>query len=159
MLILPLFILLIFGIVEVWKVMAVRQSLHLGVYKAARWLSWQGPAYLPQSGYGFYDVSAEVWESRVTGPAETIVRQELDHSHLLPAGYALHVQVFIEPDRRNSVQDLGWLFTVRAELVANGLVPFLSSGPLTLTEQQVSFIDNPAGHWRPWDELPEGWPY
>jgi len=46
---LPLFVLLVFGILEVWRVMAVRQSLNLGVYQAMRYLSSQGRDWLPSS--------------------------------------------------------------------------------------------------------------
>lgn len=152
MLILPLFILLIFGTLELWKIMAVRQSLYLGAYKAARKLSWYGPQWLSQG-------RPEAWEALATAEAHSIIAEELNRNALLPRGSSLHVQVSIEPDGRSAMEQLGWLFTLRAELVAPGLVTLLKSGPLVLTERQVSYIEGPTGNWKPWKELPEGWPY
>jgi hypothetical protein len=151
MIAIPVLIVLVFGILEIWKVMAVKQSLYLGTYKAARQLSWLGPSWLGQNPAG--------WESRATQLAAAIVREELDRNALLPRAYALNVGVSIEAGARGSMQDLGWLFTVRSELQAPGLVSLLGSHALTLAERQVSFIEGPNADWKPWTELPEGWPY
>ena len=148
---LPILIVLVFGILEIWKVMAVKQSLYLGTYKAARQLSWLGPSWLGQNPAG--------WEYQATALANGIVREELDRNALLPKGYSLAVGVSIEPGTRGSMQALGWLFAVRSELHAPGLVYLLGSQALTLDERQVSFIEGPNADWKPWVELPEGWPY
>jgi len=152
MLILPIFVLLIFGTFEVWRVMAVQQSLHLGVYKAVRKLSWWGPQWIQSR-------DAEDWESQANGEARSLVAKELDRNAFLPKGYTLQTQVFVEPDRRRSVNGYGWLFVVRAELVAPGLTPLLSPGSLTLSERQVSFIQRPFGTFQPWIEVPEDQAY
>ena len=159
MLILPIFVVLIFGIFEIWKVMAVQQSLHLGVYKAVRRLSWYGVQWLPQAGWSFQPGAPGAWESRATSEAQRIISEEIDRNSLVPHGYTLGVQVAIEASRRGSLQDLGWMFTVRAEILAPGLSPLLNPGALTLTDRQVSYIEGPSGNWRPSTELPEGWPY
>jgi hypothetical protein len=151
MIALPILVVLVFGILEIWKVMAVKQSLYLGTYKAARQLSWLGPSWLGQN--------PAAWESRATALAVGIVREELDRNALLPEGYALNVSVSVEPGARGSMQNLGWLFTVRSELHAPGLVSLLGSQTLSLAERQVSFIEGPNADWKPWAELPEGWPY
>lgn len=151
MLILPIFIVLVFGILEIWKVMAVKQSLYLGAYKAARVLSWEGRSY--PSG------DAWQWEARATERAMGIIHEELDRNALVPQGYTLNVNVSVEAGRRGSTASLGWLFTVRAELTSPGLISLLGSGSLTLVERQVSFIEGPNSDWRPWLDLPEGWPY
>jgi len=148
---LPILIVLVFGILEIWKVMAVKQSLYLGTYKAARQLSWLGPSWLGQNLAG--------WESRARAVADGIVREELNRNALLPRGYTLSVSVSIEPGARGSMQDLGWLFTVHSEMHAPGLVTLLGSQALTLAERQVSYIEGPNADWKPWTELPEGWPY
>ena len=38
-LILPIFLLLVLGAYEVWRLIAVKQSLYLGTYRAARYLA------------------------------------------------------------------------------------------------------------------------
>jgi hypothetical protein len=151
MLILPIFIVLVFGVLEIWKVMAVKQSLYLGAYKAARVLSWEGRSY-PSA-------DAWQWEARANDRAKGIIAEELNRNALLPQGYTLNVSVSVEAGRRGSTASWGWLFGVRAELISSGLTSLSGSGGLTLVERQVSFIDGPNADWRPWVDLPEGWPY
>jgi hypothetical protein len=147
-LILPLFILLVFGILEIWKVMSVRQSLHLGSYQAVRALSSGGRQWLPSS--------AGQWEAKATGHAHAIIDHELKRNTLIPQGYTLRVQVVIEPEARADPTKLGWFFTVRAELTVPGLVtlPLLNVGTLTLVERQVSYIEGLSGSWIPPEEGP-----
>ncbi len=149
-LILPVFIVVIFGILELWRVMSVRQSLHLGTYQAARVLSTGGRQWLPSS--------AGRWESLAREHAHGIIDRELRRNTLLPPGYALQVQVAIEPAARADLSRLGWFFTVRAQVTARGLVtlPVLNVGTLTLAERQVSYIEGLSGAWVPPDE---GLPY
>jgi len=149
-LILPLFILLVFGILEIWRVMSVRQSLHLGTYQAVRVLSSGGRQWLP--------TSADTWEAIATEQAHGIIDRELQRNTLLPQGYTLRVQVAIEPDARADLTLMGWFFTVRAELTAAGLVtlPPLNVQALTLNERQVSYIEGITGDWSPPEE---GLPY
>jgi hypothetical protein len=158
--ILPLFILVVFGIFEMYKVVAVRQSFHLGVYKAAHTLSWEGPSY-PLS-------HAHRWEAAAAGRAKGIIATELVANPLFPPGHTaeslqrssiLRVQVLIEPGRRGSVGDMGWLFTVRAEVAIPRLTGLLNPGPLTFTERQASYIQHGTGPWVPWEELPEPDPW
>ena len=147
-LILPLFILLVFGILEIWRVMAVRQSLHLGVYQAVRGLSTEGREWLP--------CSASQWESHASQRAHAIIDHELKRNTLIPQGYTLLVQAVIEPEARIDLTQLGWFFTVRAELMAPGLItlPMLNTGTVTLVEQQVSYIEGITGSWTPPEEGP-----
>jgi len=148
-LVLPLFIVLVFGILEIWKVMAVRQSLYLGVYQAARQLSSEGRKW--RLG------SAGQWEYDATQRAYGIIDRELKRNTLIPSNYTLRVQVFIEPEARGSnLARLGWFFTVRAELGVPGLItlPMLNWGAITLTEQQVSYIEGVSGAWTPPQEGP-----
>jgi len=142
-LILPLFIVLVFGILEIWRVMSVRQSLHLGTYQAVRALSSGGRRWLPSS--------AGQWEANATEQAHGIINRELKRNALIPRSYNLRVQVAIEPEARADLTKLGWLFTVRAELTVAGLVtlPPLNVRTLTLTERQVSYIEGISGSWVP----------
>jgi len=149
-LILPLFILLVFGILEIWRVVSVRQSLHLGTYQAIRALSSTGRQWLPRS--------AEQWQAMAAGQAETIIDWELQRNRLLPATHDLQVQVTIDGAAPANLSELGWLFTVQAQLTVDGLVtlPWLDVGALTLTERQVSYIEGVTGDWSP---PAEGKPY
>jgi hypothetical protein len=142
-LILPLFILLVFGILEIWRVVSVRQSLHLGTYQAIRDLSSTGRQWLP--------TSAGQWQSVAAGQAEGIIDGELKRNGLLPSNYDLQVQVAIDANAPANLSQLGWLFTVRARLTVDGLVtlPLLNVGALTLNEQQVSYIEGISGDWSP----------
>jgi hypothetical protein len=149
-LILPLFILLVFGILEIWRVVSVRQSLHLGTYQAIRALSSTGRHWLP--------TSAGQWQSVAAGQAQVIINQELKRNSLLPPNHELQVQVTIDADAPANLSELGWLFTVRAQLTVDGLVtlPLLDVGALTLNERQVSYIEGITGDWSP---PVEGKPY
>ncbi len=142
-LILPLFILLVFGILEIWRVVSVRQSLHLGTYQAIRTLSSTGRQWLP--------TSAGQWQSVAAGQAEGIIDRELKRNGLLPSNYDLQVQVAIDANAPANLSQLGWLFTVRTRLTVDGLVtlPLLNVGALTLNEQQVSYIEGISGDWSP----------
>jgi len=150
-LILPLIILLIFGIQEVWKVMSVRRSLSLGVYRAVRGLSSEGGRWLPRS--------AADWEFSVTTLAQQLISVELERNAALPDDYVLSTQVMIDPEARGPwMTRSGWLFSVRAELMLPDLIalPLLDFGSVTLTERQVSYIEGLSGDWRP---PREGSPY
>ena len=148
-LILPLFVVLIFGILEIWKVMVVRQSLYLGVYRAVRQVSAEGRMW--QLG------SAGQWEPAARERAFGIIDYELKNNALVPQGYTLRVQVVIEPEARGQdLRQLGWFFTVRAEVMAPGLVtlPMLNFDNVTLVEKQVSYIEGLSGSWIPPEEGP-----
>lgn len=149
-LILPLFILLVFGILEIWRVVSVRQSLHLGTYQAIRALSSTGRQWLP--------TSTGEWQAAAAGHAQSIIDRELKLNGLLPRNYDLQVRVAIDADAPANLSQLGWLFSVRAQLTVNGLVtlPWLNVGALTLTERQVSYIEGITGNWSP---PGEGKPY
>jgi len=164
MLILPILILLVFGILEIWRVVAVKQSLYLGTYKAVRQLSG--------SGTDQWERNPEAWRRQAEIWARDTILEEIEQNFrqssqsnatsnqnpFLPSGYTLNVQVSIEPGR-GGAGDTGWLFTVRAELCAPGLASLLSPGGLTLVERQVSYFAKPTGEWSQWSRLPEGWPY
>ena len=150
-LLLPVFILVVFGTLEIWRVIAVKQTLHLGVYQGARQLSVEGRAW--RLG------SIGQWEQDATSRAYSIIDRELKRNTLLPAGYALRVHVTIEPQVQGAdIRQLGWLFSVRAEVVSRGLVtlPLLQWPSVTLTERQISYVERVTGDWTP---PTEGGPY
>ena len=147
-LILPLFIVAVFGILEIWRVMSIRQSLHLGTYQAARALSAQGRQWLP--------TSAGQWESLATPQAQYFVERELEQNGLLPPEYTVRVQVEIEPSARADITKLGWFFTVRAQVTVPGMITLepINIGTFTLTDTQVSYIEGISGDWTPPEEGP-----
>ena len=153
-LILPLFLLLVFGIVQIWEVMSVRQSISLGAYQAVRRLSsdWV-------QSRGIYDpwknITAAKWESDSARQARQIIAEQLKGNQLIPPDSMLRVLVVIEPEARANLRQLGWFFTVRAELVVPGLVtfPLLYTGSITFVEQQVGYIEGYTG-WIPPPEFP-----
>jgi len=152
MFILPLFVLLAFGTFEIFKVMSVRQSLSLGAYKAARHLSAFGRTWLTPTSPAFS------WENAARETATEIIDQELKGNDFLPQTFQLRVQVVIDSQGRASPSRLGWLFTVRAELVVPDLIrlPPLKFGTITLVERQVSYIEGLSGDWIPPED---GGPY
>ena len=144
-LILPLFILLIFGSYAVWRIMVVQQSLALGTYTAARELSYRGRA-LPLDEY-------EWW-----GIADPIVRTEVEGNHLIESGYDLDVNIVLPSTngcgRSLRIDDI--LFTVEAALMLPTpiRIPYFDPIRLTLTEQHSSFVECPH-EWRD-NSPPEG---
>jgi hypothetical protein len=145
-LVLPLLILLIFGSFAVWRIMAIRQTLFLGTYKAAWELSQQARE-LP------LDDPNEWWEI-----AESIVRAEVEGNDLIESGSILNVVVTLPntlacPPVHDSRPITDILFTVEAtlSLPAPVRVPFLDPEPITLTERHTSFVKCPRG-WDPPEE-------
>jgi hypothetical protein len=147
-LVLPLLILLIFGSFAVWRIMAIRQTLFLGTYKAAWELSQQARE-LP------LDDPNEWW-----GIAEPIVRAEVEGNDLIESGSILNVVVTLPielvcpPDNPNDPRPItDILFTVEAtlSLPAPVRIPFLDPEPITLTERHTSFVKCPRG-WDPPEE-------
>ena len=139
-LVLPLLILLIFGSFAVWRIMAIRQTLALGTYKAARELSYQGRD-LPLDEMVWWEI------------ADPVMRTEVEGNHLIESGYALNVAVALpntsacSSSGSRSVDDT--LFTVKATLILPTpiRIPYLDAINLTLTEQHSSFVECPR-EWR-----------
>jgi hypothetical protein len=148
-LVLPLFILLVFGILEIWRVVAVRQSLYLGTYTAARYLSAESRSWRVSR--------ADQWEPLAAEVARGIVDGELRRNNLIPGGYALTVQATVEPGRRGTdLTHLGWLFTLRVDLSVPGLItlPILNMSTISFVERQVSYVEYLTGQWTPPEEGP-----
>jgi hypothetical protein len=134
-LVLPLFLLLVLGAYEVWRLLAVKESLYLGTYRAARYLA-QNPG----------DVDgAEAW-----------LRWELDRSF---AGNSAGLQ----PLDRTGLTDLrcGDPFTIRAVLDVPWIVdiPYLPLQNIHFVEQHSGRVE--CAPYRGWTlpEPQEGHPY
>lgn len=70
-LVLPIFIILVFGSYEIWKLVHFKQTLEAATIQATRYLSIEGPFLLDEYPYG--------WQQR----AWAIVYQELENERLL----------------------------------------------------------------------------
>jgi len=161
-LILPLLILLIFGTVEIWRVMAVRQSLNLGVYQAMRTLSWQGRLWLPRDQSAWELLATE--RARDTIATTIALESQGDAFTIVPENSTLQVWVTVGPEAPAYLteDELGWFFTVRAELAVHNVItvePLASVFPersLTVAVEQWGYIEGKTGDWMP---PPEGPPY
>jgi hypothetical protein len=139
-LVLPLFLILIFGSFAVWKVVSAKQTLASGTYQAARYLSVEG-RYLGYPGE---------WEYA----AQVIIARELENNSLLRP-LPQPIISFGSPSKpkcpeEDCVNDPGpclnrALFTVIAEISLPWPVriPFLGSETetITLVERQTSYIE------------------
>ena len=146
-LVLPLFLILVFGSFAVWKIVSAKQSLASGTYQAARYLSVEGRYldYAPD-----LDDDPDDWQDA----ARIIITSELENNSLLrPLPQPV---ITIEPPsrpecpRQRCMEDryavdclLDALFTVRAEITLPQPVriPFLGSETITLEEKRTSYIE------------------
>ena len=146
-LVLPLFLILIFGSFVVWKIVSAKQSLASGTYQAARYLSVEGRYldYAPD-----LDDDPDDWQDA----ARVIIVRELGNNSLLrPLPQPV---VTIEPPVRpqcppdDAVRTpmphlKRALFTVRAKITLPWPVriPFLETitETITLEEKRTSYIE------------------
>ena len=143
-LLLPVFVLLVFGALQVWKVVSIKQSMHLGAYQAVRYLSNEG-RNLPSD--------PEEWEKEAEKIARRIVARELAKG--LAGGDAnFDIVVHIE---NPELPKCDWLFSVEVwmDLPWSIVIPYLPSRDMTLSERKSSYIECPSG----WTPIPEGPPY
>jgi len=122
-LIVPIFVLIFYGLFEVWKLVSVKGSLRVGTYQAARYLS----------------VNNDRWRYDRAVAAE-IIRRELENNGLLGSDEArslveIHIPTYKPACNR--------LFTVRAELDLPWpiIIPPLPSRNMRLVEQHTSYIE------------------
>jgi hypothetical protein len=144
-LVLPLFIILIFGSFAVWKVVSAKQSLVSGTYQATRYLSVEGRFldYYPDP-----DDDPDDWED----VARIIIVSELENNSLLRP-VPQPIISFDRPSRprcpkADAVNDPmpqleDALFTVQAEITLPWPVriPFLDPETITLVEKHTSYIE------------------
>jgi len=126
-LVLPIFLLAIFGMFEVWKIMSVRESLYLGMHRAAAYLTKEG-RYLPDS--------PEDWEAAAEIITIETVTQELANNPFVSDNVA-QAEVHID---RPDLPKCQWLFTARVELPWSAVIPYIPLGNMTLAEQTTSYI-------------------
>jgi Flp pilus assembly protein TadG len=110
-----LFVILFFGAVELGRAIALKHSLDVGVYRAARYLS----------------IDPDDWAG-----AEAMIRAEVA-DNVLGGSYSTSVVVTMDmPD-----SSFGSVFTVRAELPYQALVPLVPLAPRTLASEHAQSIE------------------
>lgn len=136
-LILPLLLLLLFGIYEIWRIVSIKESLDRGLLQAAEYWSTCPPTPSPQP-YKY--------------TAEQIVRRELAHNPLIgsQAGVDLTIEYY---DAQTGVQiwDPTWLvrpfepFIITARLAVPWEIklPLLGSRRMIIGSKHVAFKEKP----------------
>ena len=148
-LVLPIFLIIIFGSFAVWRVISAKQSLASGTYQAARYLSVEGRFlhYYPDE-----DDDPDDWED----VARIIIANELKNNSLLSPSPQPIISFEPEPpdgpkcprqrctEASNAMDCLrDALFTIRAEITLPWLarIPFLDPENITLAEKRTSYIE------------------
>jgi hypothetical protein len=158
-LVLPVFVLILYGSFELIKLVSIRQSLESGTYQAARYLSVYH-LYYYDSQYnrtGVDDTArAErlIWDSVLANSYISAGRPiELEIRYFNGAGQEIATPVDFQcPDIRNALNEpysSNLIFTVRTRLTVPWQTSLLglSMGSVTLTSAHTSFID--CGPWFP----------
>ena len=127
-LVLPIFLLVIFGMFDVWKIMSVRESMYLGLHEVAPYLTKEG-RYLAGS--------PEEWKAKAERITLETVRQELANNPFVPDNVVIQAKVHID---RPDLPKCQWLFTARVELPWTAVIPYIPFGNMTLAEQTTSYI-------------------
>jgi len=148
LLLLPVFLMIIFGALQVWRIISIKQSLHLGTYRTVRCLS--------------------MYDYRNTGRdgCETLLRATLAENALLDDGVENDVRityfdnqgrVIPDPTLSAYVDECGEVFSMETELTLpwSVVIPYLPERKMTLHERKSSYIECTRGGWAP---LSEGTP-
>ena len=150
-LVLPLLILLVFGSFAVWRIMAIRQTLFLGTYKAAWELSQQARELSLDDPDEWWRIADSTIREEVEGRGGKGGNRLIDSGFTLDVAVTLPVELACPSSAPRLIDDI--LFTVKAtlSLPAPIRIPFLDPKPITLTERHTSFVKCPRG----WDPPPE----
>jgi len=159
-LIIPIFVIILYGSFELAKLVSIRQSLDAGTYQAARYLSVYHKFYT-DGGYnrGSRDdaLRAErlIWESLLANPfISRAMPMHVMIRYFNGAGEEISSPVdFPCTDiwsHLSNPNTSGLVFTVHTQVTLpwRSSVLGLSMGNVTLTSAHTSFID--CGPWYPW---------
>lgn len=158
-LILPTFIIILYGSFEILKLIAIRQSLDTGTYQAARYLSVYH-RYYSDSRYNRGDVDDTLRAERLileSVQANSFISEDMP-THLVIGYFNAAGQEILTPvdfpcwDIRNALDrpdTSNLIFTVRTQLTIPWYTSVLglSMGNVTLTSAHTSFVD--CGPWYP----------
>ncbi len=158
-LILPVFILLLYGSFELIKLISIRQSLEAGTYQAARYLSvyhkyYYDETYNREAADDTLRAEQLLWDSLLANPyLSDVAPLQLDIRYFNGAGQEIATPVdFPCEDIRTALDNPGTsnlIFTVRTRLTVPWQTSLLglSMGSVTLTSGHTSFVD--CGPWFP----------
>jgi len=139
-LVLPIFLLIIFGMFEIWKIISVRESLHLGMRKVA--------VYLTETKEG-RNLAKGAWEDKAEEIILSDIRNhnprffvELKNNPFVSDNVVIqdddvHVAVYEDIDRPLDL--CKWLFTATVEFPWTAVIPYIP-GSMKLAEQTTSYI-------------------
>jgi len=136
-LVLPLFILLVFGTFEIWRIVSIRQSMERGVYRAARHLSQHHLRYQEAWFLAHDEVDENAWLMSTNSDNLELVTTPADLT-ILQSGDKLVVEVRLPV----YVGDLGFF-----DLFERG-----SPAWITLRAQCTTFMDYEGDEWEALDE-------
>lgn len=137
-LVLPLFLILVFGSFAVWRIISAKQTLASGTYQAARYLSVEGR---------FLDYPEE-WEHA----ARVIIARELENNSLLRPlpEPVIEFEPPLRPEcpEEDAVEN-PWpylqraLFTIKVGITLPwpARIPYLDPEAITLVEKRTSYIE------------------
>ena len=139
---LPAFILLIFGALQVWRIISIKQSLHVGTYQTVRCLSLYDSRNATKAG------------------CESLLHATLANNGLIgdiPASslgityYDNRGVVIPDPTQSAYVDECGEVFSMHTELALpwSVVVPFLPARDMILHERKSSYIECTRGGWAP----------
>ena len=125
-LVFPIFLLIIFGMFEIWKIISIKESLHLGMRKVAVYLTEEG-RYLD-------------WPREAKTKTIEIVTQELENNPFVPDNFVIQDHQAVVYIDDPSLPKCKWLFTARVEEIPwAAVIPYIA-GRMTLSEQTTSYI-------------------
>jgi len=158
-LVLPVFVLILYGSFELIKLVSIRQSLESGTYQAARYLSVYHMYY--------YDSQYDRTGVDDTANAERLIWDSVLSNSYISAGMPIQLEIryyngagqeiatpveFPCPEIRDALADpnnSNLIFTIRTRLTVPWQTSLLglSMGSVTLTSGHTSFVD--CGPWYP----------
>ncbi len=148
LLLVPLSILIVIGSIQMWRLISIKQSLHVGTYQTVRCLT--------------------MYDSRRSSRAEceSLLRAKLRHSGLIDAHAVANLDIAyfrIEDHLEHPINDptmdldgcgIPFRMKVRLPLPWTVVIPYLPARELTLHEWKTSYIECPTG----WAPISEGTP-
>ncbi len=140
-LLLPIFILLIFGALQMWRIISIKQSLHVGTYQTVRCISMHDPR-----------------ETTLAG-CESLLHTTLASNGLIDDASARAVKktyydadgnVVPDPTQRAYVP-CSERFSMETELTLpwRVIIPYLPAREMTLHERKSSYTECTRGPWAP----------
>lgn len=167
--VLPLFLLIIFGSATLWQVISIKQSMDVATYEAARYLSREGRRIAARA-LPYYD--ADRWRQIALDEIGPWVEEEIRRNPFVDAGD--HIEVDVVPpidvdcnpwgavvtNDSRAPENIG--FKVIAELTLESpiQVPFMKPFTFSLQESHNDMVECPRFQGNPPDEgeifLPRG---